>query len=99
MATKSTQTSNFDFATFNDLTEKAPTGLKLWVAQKMLEDAQITMLRFKSPLLSDITDILAEVNALREANKKYLATRDNRGTDDTALQPTQHTNSGDYAKE
>jgi len=77
MATKSTQTSKFDFAAFEDLTEKAPTGLKLWVAEKMLQDAQITMLRFKSPLLSDITDILSEVAALREANKKYLATRDN----------------------
>lgn len=98
MAT-TTKQSTFDFQAFNALMKSANSGLRLHLAEQMLKDVQVTMLRFKSPLLSDMTDIVDELEALREANKKYLATRDNRGTDDTQLQPKSHTSSGDYAKE
>jgi hypothetical protein len=98
MATKSTQ-STFDFDTFNGMMKQANSGLKLYLAEQMLADVYSVMARFRSPLTNDMVDILDEIGSLREANKKYLATRENRGTDDTQLTPDSQTKSGDYAKE
>lgn len=72
MATQNT----FDFDTYNALMKSANTGLKLWIAQQMLEDAQMVMLKFKSPLLKEATDIGNKIELLREKNKDYLAKRD-----------------------
>lgn len=97
MATKTTQ-SNFDFDAYNALMKTANSGLQLFLAERMLQDVQAVMLRFRSPLIKDITDIVDELSQLREDNKKYLATRNDRGTDDTALTPTAHSTSADAGK-
>jgi hypothetical protein len=103
MATKSTQQTNFDFATFNGLTERAPAGLKLWIAQKMLEDVQMTMLRFKSPLLQEATQLGDKIELLREKNKDYLAKRDSATGQNAYRTPDepstpQHSTSADAGK-
>lgn len=103
MATKSTQQTNFDFATFNGLTERAPAGLKLWIAQKMLEDVQMTMLRFKSPLLTETGQLADKVELLREKNKDYLAKRDSATGQNAYRTPDepstpQHSTSADAGK-
>jgi hypothetical protein len=97
MATK-TQTSSFDFDAYNALMNTANSGLRLFLAERMLQDVQATMVRYRSPLVKDITDIVDELTQLRDDNKKYLATRNDRGTDDTALTPKAHSNSADAGK-
>jgi hypothetical protein len=93
-----TQTSSFDFDAYNALMNTANSGLRLFLAERMLQDVQATMVRYRSPLVKDITDIVDELTQLRDDNKKYLATRNDRGTDDTALTPTAHSNSADAGK-
>lgn len=98
MATKTQQTSNFDFDAFNALMKTANSGLQLFLAERMLQDVQAVMVRFRSPLVKDITDIVDELDQLRQDNKKYLATRNDRGTDDSSLTPQAHSTSADAGK-
>lgn len=90
-----TKSNNFDFDAYNALMTSANSGLRLFLAERMLQDVQSVMVRYRSPLAKTITDIVDEVEQLRMDNKKYLATRENRGTDDTQLTPTAHSNSAD----
>ena len=90
------QKNSFQFEMYNALLKGANTGLKLYLAEQMLTDALTVMTRFKSPLAKDLIDIVDEITALRDANKKYLATRDNRGPSEVAI--PQETNSADYGK-
>lgn len=105
------QTSSFDFDAYNALMTTANSGLRLFLAERMLQDVLAVMARYRSPLLEDITQIVDGVEELRENNKKYLASRqsktdeykrvvvdDNRGPDDTALTPPAHSNSADAGK-
>lgn len=97
MATKTTST-NFDFDAFNAVMKGANSGLQLFLAERMLQDVQAVMLRFRSPLLKDITSIVDELGQLRTDNKNYLAKRGNQGTDDSALVPQAHSTSADAGK-
>lgn len=112
MATKSTQSTAFDFDTFNGMMKQANSGLKLYLAEQMLSDVYSVMARYRSPLTEDMVSLLDDIQELRDNNKKYLASRqaksdeykrvvqdDNRGPDDTALAPDNQTKSSDYAKE
>lgn len=69
-------TSSFDFDAYNAVMKNANSGLKLYLAERMLTDVQEVMVRFKSPLRKDISDIVDEVGQLRADNKKYLASRE-----------------------
>lgn len=91
-----TNQNSFQFEMYNALLKGANTGLKMYLAEQLLSDASAVMTRFKSPLAKDMIDLVAEINHLRSENKKYLATRDNRGPKE--LQPAQETNSADYGK-
>lgn len=90
------QKNSFQFEMYNALLKGANTGLKLYLAEQMLTDALTVMTRFKSPLAKDLIDIVDEITALREANKKYLSERNNRGPEE--ITPPQETNSADYGK-
>lgn len=92
----SNQQNSFQFEMYNALLKGANTGLKLYLAEQLLSDASAVMTRFKSPLAKDMIDIVAEISNLRAENKKYLATRDNRGPKE--IEPAQQTNSADYGK-
>ena len=98
MATQTKQTSSFDFDAYNALMNTANSGLRLFLAERMLQDVQSVMVRYRSPLTKDISDIIDELVQLRADNKKYLATRENRGTDDAALTPSVHSTSADAGK-
>lgn len=76
------QQSNFDFEAYNKVMDNANSGLKLYLAERMLQDVQELMVRFKSPLRKDIESIVDELGQLRADNKKYLASRE-RSTPDT----------------
>ena len=73
-------TNNFDFDAYNNIMKTANSGLKLYLAERMLQDVQEIMVRFKSPLRKDIDSLVDEVGQLRADNKKYLASRE-RSTD------------------
>lgn len=89
-------TNTFDFEQFNALMKNANTGLRLYLAEQLLQDAQSVMVRFRSPLVRDITDIVDELHQLRDDNKKYLASRDNRGRPEIDI--PQETTSATYGK-
>jgi hypothetical protein len=69
-------TNNFDFDTYNAVMKNANSGLKLYLAEQLLQDVEGVMVRFKSPLRNDITSIVEELGQLRADNKKYLASRE-----------------------
>ena len=94
MATQS-NTTNFDFDEYNRLMNTANSGLRMYLAERMLQDVQQVMVRYRSPLIKDITDIIDELTQLRSDNKKYLATRNNQGTDDTQLSAPPQSTSAD----
>lgn len=71
---------NFDFDDYNKVMANANSGLKLFLAERLLQDVQGVMVRFKSPLRNDITSIVDEIGLLRENNKKYLASVERGGT-------------------
>ena len=111
MATTTKSSSQFDFDTYNAVMKGANSGLKLFLAEQLLQDVQEVMVRFKSPLRKDIEIVCNEVSELRDNNKKYLASRqaktdeykrvvveDNRGTDDTKLTTIPHTTSADSGR-
>ncbi len=90
MATTTKQTSsNFDFDAYNAIMTSANSGLKLYLAERLLQDVQEVMVRFKSPLRNDINSLVDEVGQLRADNKKYLASRQNSGNTETIDNPTQ----------
>lgn len=90
-------TATFNFKAYNKLMEDANSGLRLYLALQMLQDVESIMRRFKSPLAKDLVDIVDELSALRDANKKYLANRDNQGRPE--IEPsTDPTSSADYGK-
>ena len=72
----------FDFDDYNKLMKNANSGLKLYLAEQLLQDVQGVMVRFKSPLRNDITSIVDELAQLRTDNKKYLASRENTTSGD-----------------
>lgn len=70
-------TNNFDFKAYNDVMKAANSGLKLFLALRMLEDVEATMRRFRSPLAKEMVDIVDEITDLRKRNQEYLAKREN----------------------
>lgn len=90
-------TSNFDFKSYNDLIKSANSGLRLYLALRLLEDVEGTMRRFDSPLKRDIADIVDEVKQLRADNKKYLESRErtSSGEIDNENLPTDTPPAGD----
>jgi hypothetical protein len=90
-------TSNFDFKQYNEVMKTANSGLRLFLAIRMLEEVETTMRRFRSPLAKEMVDIVDELNDLREKNKQYLAKRENTtdGKLDSQEDLTQVSNSAD----
>jgi len=94
----------FDFDDYNKLMKNANSGLKLYLAEQLLQDVQGVMVRFKSPLRNDITSIVDELAQLRVDNKKYLASRENTTSgdlDNSTIQGgsmTQPSNSADAGR-
>jgi hypothetical protein len=66
MAT-TTQTQ-FDFTNFNNVVKDTGTGLKICLAERLLIDAQIDLIRFKNPACGQMMETLDKINVMR----KYL---------------------------
>jgi hypothetical protein len=66
----------FDFNALYALTNGAPTGLKLWIASKMLDDAYMTFHRFKNPLEERTMALVIEIEDIRTELKALAAARD-----------------------
>jgi hypothetical protein len=81
-------TSQFDFKQYNELMKTANSGLRLFLALRLLEDVESTMRRFNSPLKREMSDIVDEVADLRKRNQEYLAKRDN--TTDGSIDSQEH---------
>jgi len=103
--------AGFNFDTYNMLMSQANSGLRLFLAIQQLEEVEKVMRRFNSPFSAEIIAIVDQAKKLRDDNKKYLASRqanqealkkDNTTSgeiDNAHVEGTQHTTSGDYAKE
>ena len=62
--------SNFNFDEYNKVMADANTGLKIFLAERLLKDVQISYIRFNSPLQQDIGGIVNEIVELRAEGKK-----------------------------
>lgn len=70
---------NFDFQSFNNLTDRIPAGLSIFLAQSLLDSAAWQMKRYDNPRLSDVESLIDEIKQLRAEIKKEAALRENRG--------------------
>jgi hypothetical protein len=69
------QQQNFDFNAFNQLTERVPAGLQIFLAQQLLSNAAWTMQKFDNPRGDTVMGILTDVKTLRGAMKADAAAR------------------------
>lgn len=69
------QQSNFDFNAFNELTERKPAGLQIFLAQQLLSNALWSMEKYDNPRGTDLHSILTSVKELRALLKQDAADR------------------------
>jgi hypothetical protein len=69
------QQSNFDFNAFNELTERKPAGLQIFLAQQLLSNALWSMEKYDNPRGADLNSILVTVKELRAQLKQDAADR------------------------
>jgi len=69
------QQSNFDFNAFNELTERKPAGLQIFLAQQLLSNALWSMEKYDNPRGTDLNSILTSVKSLRALLKQDAADR------------------------
>jgi hypothetical protein len=65
----------FDFAKHNAMMLTANTGLKVYLAERMLLEVQAVMIQFKNPLAKELMDVTAELSHYRELAKKASEAR------------------------
>ena len=59
------QQSNFDFNSFNSLTERKPAGLQIYLAQQLLSNALWSMEKYDNPRQTEVRDALDALKTLR----------------------------------
>ncbi len=59
------QQSNFDFNSFNSLTERKPAGLQIYLAQQLLSNALWSMEKYDNVRQTEVRDALNAIKALR----------------------------------
>ena len=69
------QQSNFDFNAFNELTERKPAGLQIFLAQQLLSNALWSMEKFDNPRGTDLHGIVTSVKELRALLKQDAEAR------------------------
>ena len=77
-ATAPTQGNNFDFNAFNALVNPVGAGLKVALAQNLLEDAIRSFERYHNPLSDDLISIGSELREFRVKYKAAVAERNNK---------------------
>jgi len=71
----SQQANNFDFNAFNNLTERKPAGLQIFLAQQLLSNALWSMEKYDNPRQTEVRDALNAIKALRTQLKADAAAR------------------------
>jgi hypothetical protein len=74
-----TTKSNFDFTKYNEITKPANSGLRIYLALQMLQEAETSLRRYKSPFAKEIVDLVDELTDLRNRIKLSVAKRANSG--------------------
>ena len=69
------QQNDFDFNSFNVLTERKPAGLQIFLAQQLLSNALWSMDKYDNPRASDVQSLVNEIKALRALLKQDAADR------------------------
>ena len=69
------QQNNFDFNAFNNLTERKPAGLQIFLAQQLLSNALWSMEKYDNPRQTEVRDALNAIKALRAQLKADAAAR------------------------
>ena len=64
------QQNDFDFKAFNDLTERKPAGLQIFLAQQLLSNALWSMEKFDNPRGTDLHGIVTSIKNLRALLKQ-----------------------------
>jgi hypothetical protein len=72
----SQQANNFDFNAFNNLTERKPAGLQVFLAQQLLSNALWSYEKYDNPRQQEVRDILNEIKALRTRLKADALARE-----------------------
>jgi len=72
---KMAQQNDFDFNAFNNLTERKPAGLQIFLAQQLLSNALWSMEKFDNPRGSDVSSIVTDIKELRALLKQDAADR------------------------
>lgn len=68
--------NQFNFDAFNNLKKTAPAGLKIFLAQQMLDEVLFTAQRYRNPLRHELSNLCDEVADFRESWKKASAARE-----------------------
>lgn len=76
---QSTATNSFNFDTYNQLMKPANSGLKIYLALQLLQDAETNLRRYKSPFAKEVVDLVDELTDLRNRIKASVAKRANSG--------------------
>ena len=67
--------NNFDFDQFNQLTERKPAGLQIFLAQQLLSNALWSMEKFDNPRADAVHSVVTEIKQLRELMKQDAIAR------------------------
>jgi len=69
------QQNDFDLNAFNNLTERKPAGLQIFLAQQLLSNALWSMEKYDNPRGADLNSILVDIKELRAVLKQDAADR------------------------
>jgi hypothetical protein len=67
--------NDFDFTAFNNLIERKPAGLQIFLAQQLLSNALWSMEKYDNPRQTEVRDALNSIKALRQSLKDDAAAR------------------------
>lgn len=67
--------NKFNFDAFNQLKKTAPAGLKIFLAQQLMDEVLFTATRYKNPLRFELDEICVILSKFRENWKKASARR------------------------
>lgn len=70
------QQNNFDFNAFNNMTERKPAGLQIFLAQQLLSNALWSMENYDNPRQVEVRDALNAIKTLRTQMKADALARE-----------------------
>ena len=68
--------NQFNFDAFNQLKKTAPAGLKVFLAQQLMDEVLFTAQRYRNPLRHELSNLCDEIADFRESWKRAAAARE-----------------------